>query len=172
MNSLGLKIFCFIAFYSWAHHQNGSAFWSSDSNAKIKIENFEMRIISFCQIFGLISARSIENKFIRNDQAKLLEFMVTKDILSRIGFTRTTILTGQWPAVTRKRWVWVKFISWIRQSESNEKLMLGYMFNPQYWDNPLQLLPYLYDSNHERIPLSSIYLLSTIISDGKFAYLV
>ena len=37
MNSLGLKIFCFIAFYSWAHHQNGSAFWSSDSNAKIKI---------------------------------------------------------------------------------------------------------------------------------------
>lgn len=54
-----------------------------------------MRIISFCQIFGLISARSIENKFIRNDQAKLLEFMVTKDILSRIGFTRTTILTGQ-----------------------------------------------------------------------------
>ena len=53
-----------------------------------------MRIISFCQILGLISARSIENKFIRNDQAKLLEFMVTKDILSRTGFTRTTILTG------------------------------------------------------------------------------
>ena len=47
-----------------------------------------MRIISFCQILGLISARSIENKFIRNDQAKLLEFMVTKDILSRTGFTR------------------------------------------------------------------------------------
>ena len=100
MNSLGLKIFCFIAFYSWAHHQNGSAFWSSDSNAKTKIRNFrEMRIISFCQILGLISARSIENKFIRNDQTvKLLEFMVTKDLLSRTGLNRTqflwTILNG------------------------------------------------------------------------------